>query len=72
MLASMRHFLRFIDLDRTFDEYGFTKKVRFVSLCPFYACVLWVRKMESARAVVVATHQDVIPNTLAFVLSGMK
>jgi flavin-dependent dehydrogenase len=27
MLASMRHFLRFIDLDKTFDEYGFKKKV---------------------------------------------
>ncbi|MCJ1246514.1 hypothetical protein MMC30_003722 [Trapelia coarctata] len=26
MLASMRHFLRFIDLDSTFDAYGFTKK----------------------------------------------
>ncbi|KAL5521035.1 hypothetical protein ACEPAG_8957 [Sanghuangporus baumii] len=27
MLASMRHFLRFVDLDETFDKYGFTKKV---------------------------------------------
>ncbi|THH00060.1 hypothetical protein EW145_g7143, partial [Phellinidium pouzarii] len=27
MLASMRHLLRFIDLDTTFNEYGFTKKV---------------------------------------------
>ncbi|EJD07853.1 FAD/NAD-binding domain-containing protein [Fomitiporia mediterranea MF3/22] len=27
MLASMRHFLRFIDLDTKFDAYGFTKKV---------------------------------------------
>ena len=27
MIASMRHFLRFIDLDSTFDEYGFQKKV---------------------------------------------
>ncbi|PYH92917.1 FAD/NAD(P)-binding domain-containing protein [Aspergillus ellipticus CBS 707.79] len=27
MLASMRHLLRFIDLDQTFDQYGFTKKV---------------------------------------------
>ncbi|TAQ85368.1 hypothetical protein B7494_g6309 [Chlorociboria aeruginascens] len=27
MLASMRHFLRFIDLDSTFDKYGFTRKV---------------------------------------------
>ena len=26
MLASMRHFLRFIDLDSTFDQYGFKKK----------------------------------------------
>lgn len=26
MLASMRHFLKFIDLDSTFDNYGFTKK----------------------------------------------
>ena len=28
MLASIRHFLRFIDLDSVFDSYGFTKKVR--------------------------------------------
>ncbi|KAK3681626.1 hypothetical protein B0T22DRAFT_502187 [Podospora appendiculata] len=27
MLASMRHFLRFIDLEKTFDAYGFRKKV---------------------------------------------
>lgn len=27
MLASIRHFLRFIDLDSEFDSYGFTKKV---------------------------------------------
>jgi flavin-dependent dehydrogenase len=27
MLASMRHFLRFIDLDSKFDQYGFKKKV---------------------------------------------
>ena len=27
MLASMRHFLRFIDLDETFDKHGFNKKV---------------------------------------------
>ena len=27
MLASIRHFLRFIDLDAEFDSYGFTKKV---------------------------------------------
>ena len=27
MIASMRDFLRFIDLDSTFDEYGFQKKV---------------------------------------------
>ncbi|KAK5991522.1 Flavin-dependent halogenase ascD [Cladobotryum mycophilum] len=26
MLASMRHLLRFIDLDKTFDQYGFVKK----------------------------------------------
>jgi len=26
MLASMRHFLRFIDLDSTFDQYGFKRK----------------------------------------------
>lgn len=26
MLASMRHFLRFIDLDSTFDQYGFNQK----------------------------------------------
>ena len=28
MLASMRHFLRFIDLDSTFDNHGFQKKVK--------------------------------------------
>lgn len=28
MLPSMRHFLRFIDLDSTFDKYGFKIKVR--------------------------------------------
>lgn len=27
MLPSMRHFLRFIDLDETFDSYGFKHKV---------------------------------------------
>ena len=27
MVASMRHFLRFIDLDSTFDNYGFVKNV---------------------------------------------
>ena len=27
MLASMRHLLRFIDLDDKFNAYGFTKKV---------------------------------------------
>ena len=27
MLASLRHFLRFIDLDETFDSHGFNKKV---------------------------------------------
>ena len=27
MVASMRHFLRFVDLDSTFDNYGFVKKV---------------------------------------------
>jgi hypothetical protein len=33
MLASMRHLLRFIDLDSKFDAYGFVKKVlRFKSL----------------------------------------
>jgi hypothetical protein len=25
----MRHFLRFIDLDETFDNYGFVQKVEF-------------------------------------------
>lgn len=28
MLASMRHLLRFIDLEAKFDSYGFVKKVR--------------------------------------------
>lgn len=27
MLASMRHFLRFVDLDSAFDAHGFKKKV---------------------------------------------
>ena len=27
MVASIRHFLRFIDLDTTFNEHGFVKKV---------------------------------------------
>lgn len=27
MLASLRHFLRFIDLDETFDKHGFNKKI---------------------------------------------
>ncbi len=27
MVASIRHFLRFVDLDSTFDNYGFVKKV---------------------------------------------
>ena len=29
MVASIRHFLRFIDLDSTFNDYGFIKKVSF-------------------------------------------
>lgn len=29
MLPSMRHFLRFIDLEKKFDEHGFRVKVRF-------------------------------------------
>ena len=28
MLASMRHFIRFIDLEKTFDNHGFRRKVR--------------------------------------------
>ena len=32
MVASMRHFLRFIELDETFDKYGFVKKVSPVSV----------------------------------------
>lgn len=32
MLASMRYFLRFIDLEDTFDQYGFVKKVYVVLL----------------------------------------
>lgn len=35
MLASLRHFLRFIDLDETFDKYGFNVKV---GLVPFERC----------------------------------
>lgn len=27
MLASIRHFLKFVDLDKKFDSYGFQKKV---------------------------------------------
>lgn len=30
MLASIRFFLRFIDLEETFDRYGFEKKVGFM------------------------------------------
>lgn len=30
MLPSMRHFLKFVDLDTTFDSYGFRQKVRFL------------------------------------------
>lgn len=29
MLASMRYFLRFIELEETFDKHGFEKKVCF-------------------------------------------
>jgi hypothetical protein len=28
MLASMRHLLKFVELDSKFDAYGFVKKVR--------------------------------------------
>jgi flavin-dependent dehydrogenase len=31
MLASMRHFLRFIDLEKKFDSYGFARKVSCLS-----------------------------------------
>ena len=34
MLPSIRHFLRFIDLDSKFDSYGFVNKVGFTSLLP--------------------------------------
>lgn len=37
MLASIRHFFRFIDLDEEFDSYGFRHKVR-----PSYPKVIWV------------------------------
>jgi hypothetical protein len=33
MLASVRFFLRFIDLEETFDRYGFEKKVCCVFDC---------------------------------------
>jgi flavine halogenase len=36
MLASMRHFLRFIDLEKTFDNYGFRKKASIL----FYGHIL--------------------------------
>lgn len=36
MLASIRHFLKFVDLDTKFDEYGFQKKVRYT----FQECCL--------------------------------
>jgi hypothetical protein len=29
MLASIRHFLKFVDLDQKFDKYGFQKKVSY-------------------------------------------
>lgn len=32
MISAMRHFLRFIDLDTTFDNYGFVKKVSLLSI----------------------------------------
>jgi hypothetical protein len=32
MLPSIRHYLRFIELDKTFDNYGFTKKVCSLSM----------------------------------------
>jgi hypothetical protein len=31
MVASIRHFLRFVDLDSTFNNHGFIKKVSFRS-----------------------------------------
>jgi flavin-dependent dehydrogenase len=31
MLASLRHHLRFIDLEKTFDDYGFCHKVSFLT-----------------------------------------
>ena len=30
MVASIRHFLRFIDLDSTFNEHGFVRKVSYL------------------------------------------
>jgi hypothetical protein len=33
MLASVRFFMRFIDLEETFDRYGFEKKVFCISNC---------------------------------------
>ena len=35
MLPSIRHFLRFIDLDSKFDSYGFVNKVGFTSFMAY-------------------------------------
>ena len=40
MLASVRFFLRFIDLEETFDRYGFEKKVCCVFDCTFKLTML--------------------------------
>ena len=47
MLASMRHFLRFIDLDETFNNHGFKVKVCF----PAATEVLYSHRMTEGRGI---------------------
>lgn len=45
MLASIRHFLRFIDLEKTFDNYGFQIKV---NVC-LYGCISCIHQHRHGR-----------------------
>ena len=48
MLPALRHFLRFIDLDETFDKHGFTIKARTVSTDTIFLDVLILCKVGAA------------------------
>ena len=69
MLASLRPFLRFIDLDSTFVEHGFKRKVReiHIRLC-YRVCIHYVNRTvqrssltrRSEKAVSISIHHSIV------------